>query len=98
MPDVVTIGSFGFGFSDKGFERLVSLVQQEFERAKIVLHLPFNNVVEQQGQFAKATAENCRKIISKTGIELVINHEFLSKKQLLNFLASNTINAFLYDP
>ncbi len=97
MPDVVTIGSFGFGFSDKGFERLVSLVQQEFERAKIVLHLPFNNVVEQQGQFAKATAENCRKLISKPGIQLVINHEFLSKKELLNFLASNTLNAFFYD-
>ena len=97
MPDVVTIGSFGFGFSDKGFERLVSRVQQEFERAKIVLHLPFNNVVEQQGQFAKATAENCRKLISKPGIQLVINHEFLSKEQLLNFLASNTLNAFFYD-
>jgi len=97
MPDVVTIGSFGFGFSDKGFERLVGLVQQEFERAKIVLHLPFNNVVEQQGQFAKATAENCRKLISKPGIQLVINHEFLSKEQLLNFLASNTLNAFFYD-
>ncbi|HLO47167.1 MAG TPA: class I SAM-dependent methyltransferase [Kamptonema sp.] len=97
VPNVVTIGSFGFGFSDKGFERLVSLVQQEFDRAKIVLHLPFNNVVEQQGQFAKATAENCRKLISKPGIELLVNHAFLSKQQLLNFLASNTLNAFLYD-
>ncbi|OCR01808.1 hypothetical protein BCD67_04750 [Oscillatoriales cyanobacterium USR001] len=97
IPDIVTIGSFGFGFSDKGFERLVTLVQQEFDRAKIVLHLPFNNVVEQQGQFAKVTAENCRKLISKPGIELAINHEFLSKHQLLNFLASNTLNAFFYD-
>jgi FkbM family methyltransferase len=97
IPDIVTIGSFGFGFSDKGFERLVTLVQQEFDRARIVLHLPFNNVVEQEGKFAKATAENCRKLISKPGIELVINHEFLSKQQLLNFLASNTLNAFFYD-
>ncbi|MEG3970455.1 methyltransferase domain-containing protein [Microcoleus sp. T2B6] len=98
VPNIVTIGSFGFGFSDQGCERLVSLVQEELERAKIVLHLPFNNVVDRQGQYALATAENCRKIISKTGIELIINHEFLSKQQLLNFLASNTINAFLYDP
>lgn len=97
IPDIVTVGSFGFGFSDKGFERLVTLVQEEFDRAKIVLHLPFNNVVEQQGQFAKATAENCRKLISKPGIQLAINHEFLSKQQLLHFLASNTLNAFFYD-
>jgi SAM-dependent methyltransferase len=97
VPNIVTIGSFGFGFSDQGCERLVSLVQEELERAKIVLYLPFNKVVDRQGQYALATAENCRKLIYKTGIELVINHEFLSKKQLLNFLASNTINAFLYD-
>lgn len=97
IPDILTIGSFGFGFSDKGFERLVTLVQEEFDRAKIVLHLPFNNVVEQQGQFAKVTAENCRQLISKPGIQLAINHEFLSKQQLLHFLASNTLNAFFYD-
>jgi len=98
VPDIVTIGSFGFGFSDKGFERLLGVVQEEFDQAKIVLHLPFNDIVDKQGQqHAIETANRCRSIVSKPGIQLFINHEFLSKQQLLNFLASNTLNAFFYD-
>jgi len=98
IPDIATIGSFGFGFNDKGFERLLNVVQQEFEQAKISLHLPFNDIVDKQGRtHALATAKRCRNIISKPGIQLVINHKFLSKQQLLDWLASNTINAFFYD-
>ena len=96
-PDIVTIGSFGFGAGDKGFERLVSLVQQEFDEARIRLHIPFDEVVDKDGQEALATAQRCRKIVSKPGIQLDINHEFLSRQELLDFLAGNTLNAFLYD-
>ena len=97
-PDIVTIGSFGFGLGDKGFERLVSLVQEEFEEARIRLHMPFNDFVDKEGQnFALATAERCRSLVSKSGIQLDINHEFLTKQELFDFLASNTLNAFFYD-
>jgi hypothetical protein len=98
MPRVTTIGSFGFGFADKGFERLIETVQNEFERARIALHMPFNDVVDKHGKFhARATALRCRQLISKPGIELRINHKFLSKQRLLDFLAGNTLNAFFYD-
>lgn len=98
VPDVVTIGSFGFGFGDKGFERLIETVQQEFDEAKIVLNLPFNDVVSSQLQErALAKLKETGERISKPGIELVITHHFLSKQQLLDFLASNTLNAFFYD-
>jgi glycosyltransferase involved in cell wall biosynthesis len=97
-PDIVTIGSFGFGVGDKGFERLVAIVQQEFDEAKIRLHMPFNDVVDKEGRvYALATAERCRRIATKPGIKLAINHGFLSKQQLLDFLAGNTLNAFFYD-
>lgn len=49
IPDILTVGSFGFGFGDKGFERLVDTVQREFNRARIVLNLPFNDIVDKQG-------------------------------------------------
>jgi hypothetical protein len=98
VPDVVTIGSFGFGFGDKGFERLIETVRQEFDEAKIVLNLPFNDVVSSQlQQRAMAKIKEAGARISKPGIELVITHDFLSKTQLLDFLASNTLNAFFYD-
>jgi len=99
IPEIVTVGSFGFGFGDKGFERLVETVQQEFDNARIVLNLPFNDIVDKEGKsYALATSERCMSMLSKPGIELVIKHDFLSKQQLLDFLAANTLNAFFYDP
>jgi hypothetical protein len=95
IPDIITIGSFGFGFSDKGFERLVRIVQQQFDTAKIILHMPLNEVVGNAA--VPETVNRCRSVINKKGIELIINHQFLTKQQLLSFLASNTINAFFYD-
>lgn len=103
LPDVVTIGSFGFGFVDKGFERLVEQLMQEFDRARIMLHLPFNEIVDSEGRdHALATAKRCRRLVqkrllTKPKIRLTIRHDFLSKPQLLDFLAGNTLNAFLYD-
>ena len=98
LPDTVTIGSFGFGFGDKGFERLVETVKKEFDQARIVLHLPFNDLIDPKGKFhALVTAKRCRNLIKNQGIELIINHNFLPVHQLLDFLASNTLNAFFYD-
>lgn len=97
LPDVTTIGSFGFGFEDKGFERLVNIVQREFDEARIVLHLPFNDIVDKLGRHTLATAQRCRRMIKKPGINLIVRHNFLNKFALLDFLASNTLNAFFYD-
>jgi hypothetical protein len=97
VPDIPTIGSFGFGFPDKGFERLVSTVQDEFDIAVINLHMPFNDIVDKEGKSAKRVAENCRKILTKPGITLNVTHNFLTEPELLDFLAGNTINAFFTD-
>ena len=98
LPNIITIGSFGFGFYDKGFEKLIETVQSEFDEARIVLHIPFNEVVDIEGSYhALNTAQRCRDIVAKPGIELIINHSFLELHQLLDFLASNTLNAFFYD-
>jgi|GEM_PF-462449 len=97
-PDTITVGSFGFGFGDKGFERLVKQVQQEFDQARIIIRMPFNDVVDLGGKtYALDTAKRCRSLITKPDINLEIDHSFLSNTGLLNFLASNTINVFFYD-
>jgi hypothetical protein len=97
-PAEVTIGSFGFGFVDKGFQRLIETVQQEFDHATIVLNLPSNDIVGeefQQRDFGKIM--QLKHTIFKPGIRLRITQNFFTKDQLLDFLAANTLNAFFYD-
>ena len=93
LPSIPTIGSFGFATPDKGFEKLVLAVQEEFDEALIRLHIPY-------GDFAfadeKALVERCKKLILKPKIQLIATHNFLNNEELLNFLAQNTINVFLY--
>lgn len=98
LPNIPTIGSFGFGFSDKGFDKLVETVQDEFDRARIVIYMPFNDLIDPEGKtHALATAKRCKSLLRKKGIQLKINHSFLATHRLLDFLASNTLNAFFYD-
>jgi len=97
IPDIITIGGLGFGFENDGFEKLIEVVQQEFDRARIILNISALDNDMQLGLRALATDYRCRKLIKKPGIKLTINHKFLSKPNLLNFLANNTINAFFYD-
>jgi radical SAM superfamily enzyme YgiQ (UPF0313 family) len=98
IPDIPTIGSFGFGFCNKGFERLIDIAQKEFDRVRIRLHMPFNSIVDEKGAVHTLnTAQRCRNTIINKNVELLINHSYLSKEQLFEFLAGNTINAFFYD-
>ena len=97
LPEIPTIGSFGFGFPDKGFEKLVATVQDEFDIANIRLHIPFNDVVDPYGINASKVVERCFKIVKKPGISLAVTHDFWTEPQLLDFLAGNTINCFFTD-
>lgn len=98
LPDIVSIGSFGFGFDDKGFEHIVTSVQDEFDEAIINFLIPFNDIMDKYSKkCALLTAKKCKKLIKKPGIKLNISHKFLTKKQVLDFLANNTINAFFYE-
>ncbi len=97
-PSLPTIGSFGFGSKIKGYGALVDLVQKEFDEAVINLHIPANEFFDPQGSGAKMLARQLREKITKKDIRLNVTHEFLSEDQLLDFLAENTINVFMYDP
>jgi FkbM family methyltransferase len=97
LPEVTTIGSFGFGLEGKGFDRLLSTVQDEFDEAIVRLHIPLSDFADPEGVQAKATAKRCQDLIFKPGIKLVLSHAFLGHDQLLDFLGQNTLNAFFYD-
>lgn len=97
FPEIPTIGSYGFGTPNKGFEKIVEKVQNEFDSAIIRLNIPFADFGDNEGKKAMAIARNCRSLIKKSGIKLEISHDFLEKNELLDFLAKNSINVFLYE-
>lgn len=96
-PPVVTVGSFGFGTDGKGFDKIIELVQSEFDEAVIRFNIPFAAFGDADGAKAKLIAENCRKLLAKPNIKLEISHEFLEQRELLDFIAQNTVNVFLYE-
>jgi len=97
LPTTTTIGSFGFGTDGKGVEALTAIVQDSYENAIIRLHLPHARFGDADGSKARAIVARCSSILYKTGIKLEVSHDFLEEERLLEFLAQNTVNAFLYN-
>lgn len=91
------IGSFGFGFANKGFKKIVDQVQSEYDSALIRLHIPFAAFGDAQGHQALDRANECRNAIHKSGIKLEVTHDFRSPEEIFTFLKQNDINIFLYD-
>lgn len=96
LPVIPTIGSFGFATPNKGFEKIVEAVQDEFDEAIIRFNIPSADFGDSDGSNARKLVETCKKLIIKPHIILSVSHEFLSRTQVLDFLAQNTINVFLY--
>jgi len=96
-PDIVTIGTFGFSVSSKGYQNLIDAVQDEFDEAIIRIHIPSNGIIDASGAVAHQHIEECQRRIRKPGIKIHASHEFLDRDAMLDLLAENTVNAFLYD-
>ena len=95
-PEIITVNSFGFSFADKGFKKVVDIVCSEFDEAIINLHMPSAHYDRPKEETERVLKE-CPESITKPNVKLNITREFLSVKQILNFLSSSTINLFPYD-
>jgi hypothetical protein len=91
------IGSFGFASNSKGFDKLIPLVEKEFDEAEVYLNIPNSDFGDKNGENAKRIAETCKRAVTKKGIRLFINHEYLDRDELISYLSKNSINVFLYD-
>lgn len=96
-PDIVTIGTFGFSVGSKGYQNLIDAVQDEFDEAIIRIHIPSNGIIDASGTVARQHIEECQRRIRKPGIKIQASHQFLDRDAMLDLLAENTVNAFLYD-
>jgi len=94
--DVVNVGSFGLGGWHKGFNDLVTLVGKSFDKAVLNMQIPPAYFGDPSGIEAKKIAALCHELNVYPNLELNISHEFLSDAEMLDFLAKNDINAFLY--
>jgi len=89
-------GSFGFGFFNKGFDRIIHSVNDQYDNAiiKLIITVP-DYETNKQKPFIIAKA--LTHLPRKKGIILMITHEFFTQDELLYFLSLNTLNIFLYD-
>ncbi len=98
VPTKPVIGSYGFGSQIKGYDVLIDLVQEEFDEAIVNINIPSNSFFDPEGRFATQLSSQLHKKVKKNGIQLNITHEFFSEQQLLDFLAKNSVNVFMYNP
>lgn len=89
-------GSFGFGFDNKGFNKIINMVNDQYDNAVIKFVIPVAHFDPEPNRIHRMRNQ-CINSSTKPGIELIIIHEFLSTADILRFLKSNTMNIFLYD-
>lgn len=94
--DIITIGSFGFGFWNKGYHTLTKLVNETFDKAVLNFHMPYSFFGDPQKKQTREVEAECRRLSTNPDIKLNITHEFLDDAGVLKFLAGNDINIFLY--
>jgi len=94
--NIPIFGSFGFGFSNKGFDKIIKMVNEQYDEAVVKLIIT-NPTFYADPNEAFNIGNKCKEISVKPGIKVMVTHEFFSDEELLWFLNTNTMNIFLYD-
>lgn len=97
INNVPNIGSFGFAFNHKQYHLLVQLVNKQFDKAVINLHLTKPYFGDTKGNKIADIIKMCHRYNKKRGIKLNITTDFINDQQLLTRLAANDINVFMYN-
>lgn len=95
--DIPTIGSFGFALPHKGFPRLVRMVGEQFENARVNLHLTPAFYSAGNGFGLVNDISNLCRQEARSGIEVNITQHFATDNEIVSMLSQNDINIFLYD-
>lgn len=94
--NIPIFGSFGFGFHNKGFNKIVQMVNNQYDNAVIKLLIPEADFGPKLNEINDLINE-CKNYVTKPGIVLIACNDFLSNEEVVLFLKSNTMNIFLYD-
>lgn len=96
-PNSLTIGSFGFGFKTKGFDKIVEIINSQFKHAVIKFIIPVSHYDHQQYNTINECINDCNALNKNPNIKIMFYNLFVTNEELLLFLHSNDINIFLYD-
>ncbi len=94
--NVPIFGTFGFGFNFKGFDKIVELVNEQYDNAVIKMVIPIS-AFDPNPNTNRNMRNLCIQKNKKPGVKLMITHDFFSTADILKFLNSTTMNIFLYD-
>lgn len=97
-PAPPVISTSGFGFGNKGHARLTKMVCEQFQQARLRLHIPYAKYGDADGASAKKVSNECREIAkSNPGVILEISHSFKDPDGLVAWLSQSDLNCYLYD-
>lgn len=94
---IPVIGSFGFGFGNKGYTRIAQLVKEQYDKAILRLHIPSAEFGDNDGVQAASEIQKVTDILGRSGIELQVSTNFMPHDAMLRWLSANDLNLFLYD-
>lgn len=96
--DIIRIGSFGFGLTNKYYHEICRVINEEFAKkyVEINLHLTVGKFCGDTLNIPLVT-EMCNQAITNSNIKLNITTDFISDHDLLNFLSKNDLNVFFYE-
>jgi hypothetical protein len=95
--NVPIFGSFGFGITNKGFHRIVKIVNEQYTNAIIKFVIPIPAFGD--GSYSYGMEQILTKCIENNTnkLKILVTYDFFTNEDLLYFLKSNTMNIFLYD-
>ena len=97
-PDVPIFGSFGFGFQNKGFDKIIDVINENYTKAIIKLVITLAHFDPDNNANYNIISNLCKLKNVNSNIKLLICNLFFTNEEILLFLHSNTANIFLYDP
>jgi len=89
------IGTFGFALPEKNYASIVQLVNAQFDEAEIRMHLTLSHY-RPNVDWLNTIQAACYHEVRKPGIKLTITSDFRDDQAILDFLAGNDLNVFLY--
>jgi hypothetical protein len=73
--DTITIGSFGFGFWNKGYHRLTKMVNDSFNNIVLNFHIPYSYFGDLTDAVTKKVIAECTKLNTNKSVKLNITRE-----------------------
>jgi len=95
LSEIPKIGTFGFGFKVKKYEDICTLINEQFDKAEIRMHLTLSHFCPNYHELEEIK-QACYSRITKPDIKLKFTSDFIDDEGVLNFLESNDLNIFLY--